>query len=106
MPDLRSRREKLEAMAAQTAIPNEAAIARRLLAEMPADTAPEPARRQWEAAADDFVSRMTVQYTSTGIKVSYAGGVEPGVIGSMLREAMRGERAPKVAEGPKELPDA
>lgn len=89
MPDNRTRREKLEAMANQTASPNEAEIARRLLAEM---GVPET-RQRAERAADEFLSRMTFEYDAAGTTVHYDGPRGPGVIGAMLRAAVARQRA-------------
>ncbi len=102
MPDDRTRREKLEAMADQTVSPNEAQIARRLLAEMAAATSSTRAR------VDDFLSQMTFEYAPDGagglsIRVHShgetriaAGHFRPGLLGSMLHEALRGGKAPKL----------
>lgn len=45
MADIRTRRQKLEAMARDTSSPNEAAIARRLLADLKGGVEPTPPRR-------------------------------------------------------------
>lgn len=96
MPDNRSRREKLEAMAAQTASPNEAEIARRLLAEM--DAAGPRERVRVEHRADEFLGRMRFTYSAAGVKVDYDGPREPGVLASMLREALRRAREVEKAQ--------
>ena len=94
MPDNRSRRAKLEAMAAQSVSPREAEIARRLLAEM--DAAGPSQRIRVEARADEFLGRMTFEYTSRGVTVHYDGERKPGVLGAMLREALRSEKAQRL----------
>lgn len=95
MADLRTRREKLEAMADQSVSPNEAAIARRLLSELDAESPPRP-RAAIEAEADDFLSRMSFEYTPDGVKVHYDGGIRPGVLGAMLREALAAEKRTRI----------
>lgn len=52
MPDNRTKRQKLEAMAAQTSSPHEAAIAREKLAKMGPDPEPQPYQRMWVDWAD------------------------------------------------------
>lgn len=106
MPDNRTRREKLEAMANQTVSPHEAEIARRLLAEL--DAATPDARPRVEAEADEFLLRVT--RTPSGVRVDYDGDprgpdgrYKPGLIGAMLRAALRGDGAPQVDEGDKLL---
>lgn len=61
MADHRSRRQKLEAMANQTASPHEAEVARRMLARMKPD--PQPAQRQ--AAADPYYTRWAAEDFNT-----------------------------------------
>lgn len=58
MPDNRTKRQKLEAMAAQTSSPHEAAIAREKLAKMGPDPEPQPYQRMWTDPLFTSTSRM------------------------------------------------
>lgn len=71
MADMRSRREKLQAMAADKSSPREAAIAQRLLDTMPDEQSPvsRVAAEAWARAVDNVTVRTYAD--STGASMTF-----------------------------------
>jgi len=90
MADQRTRREKLEAMAAQTVSPNEAAIAQRLLSEMDAAAGDVPRSARVTAQVDDFL--VTVERHGDRVTVHYDGDSSRGAFQAMIHAALEEER--------------